>query len=90
MLEAKIEKEVTLYAREMGWLSFKFTSPGNRSVPDRMYLRNGKVIFIEFKQYGKKPTKLQKFTHRLFKGQEFEVQIIDSIEAGLEFFNEQK
>ena len=87
MLESKIEKTVTEYARKLGWRSYKFNSMGNKSVPDRLYLRDGVCIFIEFKQLGKKPTKLQSFTHQLFGDTGFPVEIIDSIEQGKGFFD---
>ena len=59
MRESEIEKKVSNYAKTQGWLSYKFVSPSNRGVPDRIYLKAGKCIFIEFKAPKKKPTKLQ-------------------------------
>ena len=57
--EAKIEKKVCDYAKSLGWLVYKFTSPGHKAVPDRMFLRRGWAFFIEFKAPGKVPTQLQ-------------------------------
>lgn len=49
MTEAKIEATACAAARQKGWLTYKFTSPARRSVPDRLFVREGRVVFIEFK-----------------------------------------
>ena len=60
MLECDIEKAVKLHARSKGWLAYKFTSPGHIAVPDGLFISPvGFVIFMEFKQTGKKPTAMQ-------------------------------
>lgn len=82
MLERDIEKKVSDYAKSKGWLSYKFTSPSNRAVPDRIYLRGGNTLFIEFKAPGKKPTKLQLHAHKQFRQHGFIVQVIDTVDAG--------
>lgn len=88
MLESKIEKAVTDYAKTLGYLSYKLTSPSNRAVPDRMYIGNCRVIFVEYKQLGKKPTALQAKTHRTMREHGATVYVIDSIAAGRELFDE--
>lgn len=47
--EAKIEDAACKWAQEESWLAMKFTSRGRRSVPDRLFIKNGRVVFIEFK-----------------------------------------
>ena len=54
--EATIEAKVCAYARNAGWLVYKFKSENNRGVPDRLFIRNGRVVFLEIKQPGKQPT----------------------------------
>lgn len=59
-LEKDIEAAVCKYARERGCLVYKFTSPGQRAVPDRLFvLPHGTMVFIEFKRPGQFPTPLQ-------------------------------
>ena len=88
MKESTIEKVVSNYAKSKGWLSFKFVSPSNRGVPDRIFLKRGKIIFIEFKATGKKLTKLQKFKiDQIRDGGFFLVCIIDLIEKGKQIFD---
>ena len=86
--EAKIEKTVSALARSVGWLAYKWSSPGRKAVPDRMYLRNGEVIFIEFKAPGEEPDPLQIYEHRRIRKQGFKVYVIDNYEDGAAIFAE--
>lgn len=59
------EKAVEAYLRDevrrRGGKAYKFTSPGQRGVPDRMVcLPGGRIFFVELKSEGKKSTDLQK------------------------------
>jgi Holliday junction resolvase len=58
-LEKKLEKRCCDVARAHGWYTRKFSSPSNRGVPDRIFVKDGNVVFIEFKAPGNKPTRLQ-------------------------------
>lgn len=57
--EAKLESRLRLWAKANGIVTYKFTSPGHSSVPDRIFLRDGRIVFMELKDKGKKPTPLQ-------------------------------
>lgn len=50
MIESDIERWMRQKIRERGGLFYKFTSPGNDGVPDRILVWRGRVIFIELKQ----------------------------------------
>jgi len=82
MLESAIESAVCKYAKSKGWLVYKFVSPNNRGVPDRIMLRNGVIIFVEFKATGKQPTTLQQYIIKRIRGEKFKVYVIDSVEMG--------
>ena len=58
-LEKKLEKRCCDVARVHGWWTRKFSSPSNRGVPDRIFLKDGRVVFLEFKAPGNQPTRLQ-------------------------------
>lgn len=59
-LEKDIEKAVKAYARDKGWLAYKTTSPSHIGIPDDLFISpQGRVIFVEFKRLGKKPTPSQ-------------------------------
>jgi len=87
MRESLIEKKVSDYAKLLGWLTYKFTSPQNRGVPDRIYFREGVTLLIEFKAPGKTPTKLQQSHIKKLKDQLINVYVVDSIEQGKDIFN---
>ena len=59
--ESQIEKKACDYAKSLGFLVFKFTSPGQRGVPDRCFISPaGAVLFLEFKTPGQKPDATQR------------------------------
>lgn len=60
MSEKEIEKEIGRFAKSLGCLYYKFSSPAHRGVPDRIIVEpDGGVLWLEIKAPGKKPTKLQ-------------------------------
>lgn len=56
LTEAQIEAAAVKAVKAEGWEVYKFTSPQRRSVPDRLFVREGRVVFIEFKRPGGKLT----------------------------------
>lgn len=59
MLEKDIERKAVQAARERGWLCYKFASPAHRGVPDRIFIKDGRVVFVEFKTPKGRLIKLQ-------------------------------
>jgi hypothetical protein len=82
MLEKDIENDVCRYARQLGVYVRKFSSPGYRAVPDRMFLYKGSTWFIEFKAPGKKPTPAQLSEHQKIQECGGTVFVCDNIEQG--------
>lgn len=61
MLEIPLEKKIVNKAKKLGYLTYKFVSPSNRGVPDRIFIsENGKLFFVEFKSKKGKLSELQK------------------------------
>lgn len=86
MLEKEIEKALVKRVKELGGLCEKFTSPGRRSVPDRIVtLPGGRIIFVECKAPGKKPTELQLRDHERRRNLGCEVIIINDMDDALAF-----
>ena len=82
MRESTIEQAVCAYAKSKGCLTMKLSGQNQKGQPDRMFLHNGRVLFIEFKAPGKRPTMLQaRWLHRL-ADQDFYATSCDDIEAG--------
>jgi len=83
MLEKIIEGKVNAYAQSKGFLVYKFTSPARRAVPDRIYISpKGRVVFVEFKREGQKPTPPQLREHHRLLMQNVDVYVVDSVEMG--------
>ena len=57
--ESYIERKSCEYAESLGWYQRKFTSPGRRGVPDRLFAKAGIIVFVEFKAPDKRPTRQQ-------------------------------
>jgi hypothetical protein len=81
MLERDIESYLV---KRVVWLkgkAYKFSSPSNRSVPDRLCcLPNGIIKFVECKATGKKPTPLQAKVIQYLRNLGNEVFVVDSRE----------
>lgn len=81
MLERDIEKALVKRVKALGGTAEKFTSPQKRSVPDRLViLPGGRIIFVELKAPGKKPTENQARDHERRRALGCNVRVIDSIE----------
>ena len=76
-LEKDVEGKWCKAARRHGWIAYKFSSPGNSSVPDRMFVRNKVVFFIEFKRPGNEATPNQIEEHKRLRDEGFVVWVID-------------
>lgn len=86
MLEKEIEKALVKRVKELGGLCEKFTSPGRRSVPDRIVtLPGGRIVFVECKAPGKKPTELQLRDHERRRNLGCEVIIVNNMDDALAF-----
>lgn len=80
--EKAIENYLVKRVKERGGLCEKFTSPGRRSVPDRIViLPGGKLFFVELKAPGRKPTVAQAHDHAVRANLGFPVLVLNSKEA---------
>ena len=62
MLEKRIEARLKTALQARGALVFKFVSPGQAGVPDRLaVLPDGRVVFIELKQAKGRLERLQRW-----------------------------
>lgn len=81
MRESQIESYLRDMVKDLGGIAYKFVSPGNSGVPDRIVLLpEGRSVFVELKAPGKKPTKLQAVQHKRIRALGHEVRVIDSRE----------
>jgi len=62
MTEKQIEARMVKSIKERGGLCYKFTSPGNSGVPDRIIITTeGRTIFVELKTERGVLSKLQQY-----------------------------
>lgn len=65
MLEKDIERKLCDGVRALGGYAYKFTSPGNVGVPDRMVIMpGGRIRYVELKGENGKLSKMQDFQIR--------------------------
>lgn len=82
MREREIEKYLREQVKKAGGKAYKFESPGNDGVPDRIVLFPGnQIFFVELKAPGKKPRPLQVKQIRDIKSFGCNVLVIDSKEG---------
>lgn len=81
MREKDIEEYLRKEVKKAGGKAYKFESPGNDGVPDRIVIFPGNnIFFIELKAPGKKPRPLQLKQMRDLKKFGCKVAMIDSKE----------
>ena len=94
MLERDIEKYLVRRVAQLGGKAYKFSSPSNRSVPDRLCcLPQGRVKFVECKATDKKPTPLQAKTITYLRSLSNDVFVVDSkenVDILIEYWKEGK
>ena len=59
MRESKVESAIVKWAGKNDIRTSKRSGPNDRGFPDREFRRRGRVIYMELKAPGKKPTPLQ-------------------------------
>lgn len=59
MKESALEAQIVAWCRTQKILTYKFSSPARRGVPDRIFIKSGKILFVELKAPGNVPTALQ-------------------------------
>ena len=87
MLESKIEKDSVKEAKKHGWFSFKVLSQLNKGLPDRAFIKDGKTIYIEYKQPSKSVTALQAKVHQIFADHGIKVHIATSVNETMGILN---
>lgn len=82
MLESEVEKKLCKRVKEeLHGRAFKWVSPGQNGVPDRIILvPMGRIYFVETKAPGKKLRKLQERVRGLIQKLGFVVLRIDTLE----------
>lgn len=83
MRESAVEAGIIAFAKKNGIWTRKFSSPAHRGVPDRIFIRMGRVLFLEVKRPGEKPTQLQEHELQLIRDAGGTAVWVDSVELGI-------
>ena len=84
VLESKIQTNIKNAFKRRGWLCYKFSSPAQRGVPDLICIGEGRAVFIEVKQPGKRPTKQQILHLKRLRGQGVAAGFVTNVDEALD------
>lgn len=78
--EKKLEADHRKIAKRNGWFVEKIMKTGRGGFPDRLYIKDGREVHIEWKALGKKATPLQLERHAEMRAHGAEVYVVDNID----------
>lgn len=89
MKESQIESYMVRKVKEHGGLCYKFVSPGNPGVPDRIVITpDGRSIYVELKTEIGRLTKVQKWQRSELEKRGVDVRALYGMDAVKEFLRE--
>ena len=89
MKESQIESYMVRKVKEYGGLCFKFVSPGNPGVPDRIVITPaGRVVFVELKADTGRLAKMQKWQRSELEKRGADVRVLFGMDAVKDFLRE--
>lgn len=89
MRESTIEKKGVEWATANGWLTMKYT--GERSYPDRIFIKDGVTVWVEFKTLDEAPSPAQNYRIRKLRGagaKAYWTNSLDGLKLILNFYND--
>lgn len=89
MKESVIEARLVRLVRSRGGLCFKFVSPGNPGVPDRIVITpEGRTVYVELKTEVGRLAAIQKWQHEEMRKRGAEVRTLKGLDQVLAFVKE--
>jgi hypothetical protein len=79
-LESALERRYSKMLHEAGWWGTKLINTSTPGIPDRLFIKQARVVFIEFKIPGERPRPLQKYVQEKIQEQGIEVVVASSKE----------
>ena len=85
-MEKDIERFLVKGIEKLGGKCYKWVSPSENGVPDRIVLLpKSVIIFVELKNYNGKISQVQKIQHKIIQNLGFQVYILNSKERVSKF-----
>ena len=89
MRESMIERKLTRKIEGIGGKFYKWVSPGNDGVPDRIaILPNGRIVFVELKTDKGRLSDVQKYQQEIIRNLGCEVTTVYGEKGAEDFFME--
>lgn len=89
MKESAIEARLVRMVKDRGGLCYKFISPGNPGVPDRIVVApGGRTIYVELKTEAGRLSKIQKWQLAELEKRGAEVRVLKGAEQVKQFVEE--
>ena len=89
MLEKEIERRMCDLVRRRGGLTYKFTSPGNPGVPDRIVIPPAGIVwFVELKTEIGRLAKIQQWQKEELEKRGANVRVVRGWDAAKKFVDE--
>lgn len=89
MRESSVEARLVKLVRARGGLCFKFVSPGNPGVPDRIVITpEGRTVYVELKTEAGRLSAIQKWQHEEMRKRGAEVRTLKGLAQVLDFVEE--
>jgi hypothetical protein len=84
VVEKAIESPVVHRAEKAGWFVRKVCWPGRIGAPDRVFIKDGRVVWIEFKDRGKTLRLSQILEHDRMRAAGAEIHWCDNVFEALQ------
>jgi len=81
--ESSVETRLVEAAAVEGWDTIKLSRTDAKGRPDRMFLRDGRVVFLEVKRPGEEPNRQQKNAAVWLQSLGFMADWVDNVDDGL-------
>lgn len=88
--ERDVERALVREVRRAGGEAYKWVSPGNDGVPDRIVVMDGRVVFVELKSDTGRLRPVQKIQIEKLKILGQQVEVIRGMEGVREFLRKMK
>lgn len=84
MYESDVEKKICKLARDNGWITYKFSACNEKGVPDRIFIKEGRIIWTEIKRADGIVSRMQEYQLARMNNMGCEVFVWRSVEEAKE------